>query len=100
MPTPALSDTLAREALAAVNKHGGFAAAAREMGIHVKTLESRVKVAKTRGFDVGNSHLETDSLIFPDLPSSELPAEQLIEQACKRFEGHRTAREARRWMEI
>jgi len=39
-------------------------------------------------------------VIFPDLPSSELPPEQLIDQACKRFEGHLEAREARRWMEI
>ena len=44
--------------------------------------------------------LETSEIVFPDLPSSELPADQLIDQACKRFEGHLAAREARRWMEI
>jgi hypothetical protein len=39
-------------------------------------------------------------IVFPELPSSELPPEELIEQAATRFEGHLTARSARRWMEI
>ena len=41
-----------------------------------------------------------DGVEFPDLPSSELPPKELIKQAAIRFEGHRTARDARRWMEI
>jgi hypothetical protein len=37
---------------------------------------------------------------FPDLPSSELPAEELIDQACKRFAEKLAYTEARRWFEI
>jgi len=43
---------------------------------------------------------EANEIIFPNLPSSELPPEGLIEQACARFTSHQVARDARRWMEI
>ena len=43
---------------------------------------------------------DEDGLVFPDLPSSELSAEDMIDQAAARFEQHRVARDARRWMEI
>jgi hypothetical protein len=39
-------------------------------------------------------------IVFPDLPSSELEPDEIIEQAAVRFERHQAARDARRWMEI
>jgi hypothetical protein len=45
-------------------------------------------------------NLETEDVIFPDLPSSELDPKELIKQASIRFERHQAARDARRWMEI
>ena len=83
--------------------HGTVKAAARASGIPYTTLQGRLNGAKDRKAQTAETYLKTkeaSDLIFPDLPSSELPAEQLIEQACKRFEGHQEARDARRWMEI
>lgn len=82
--------------------------AARAVGVVRSTFQSRLREAETRGFlnrqggrlNPNKPKFETKDIIFPDLPSSELPPEELIEQAAQRFEGHRTARDARRWMEI
>lgn len=72
-----------------------------ELGITRPTLSHRLKVAE-RELGVANVKKPyTESEIeFPHLPSSELAPEQLIEQACARFTTHKTARDARRWMEI
>lgn len=50
MPTPPLSDDLAREALEAVRTHGSKGAAARALGVPVNTFRNRIKVAIERGF--------------------------------------------------
>jgi hypothetical protein len=68
--------------------------AAQQLGISRQALQGRLKMLERK------SELETKDLIYPDLPSSELPPEELIEQACKRFDVHLAARDARRWMEI
>jgi hypothetical protein len=94
MATPRLSDELANQAIKAREKYGSIQGAAKALGVSRQTLQSRLRVAEARG------QLPDQEIIFPDLPSSELPPEQLIEQACKRFEGHLAARDARRWMEI
>lgn len=73
---------------------------AKAMGLPRTTVQSRIREADTRGLlPEAPSYLESD-LEMPDLPSSELPEEELIEQACARFESHFTAKQARRWMEI
>lgn len=77
-------------------QHKSVSAAARFIGVPVETLKSQIRAAKARG--ITEDHRE--EVEFPELPSSELPAEELIDQACKRFEGHLAAKEARRWMEI
>jgi hypothetical protein len=87
----------AREAESLVKTHGSIRAAAKVAGVSYATFHGRLKGVPDRS---APKMLETESLIFPDLPSSELPPEQLIDQACKRFAGHLAAREARRWMEI
>lgn len=50
MPTPPLSDELAREALEAVRLHGSKGAAARALGIPENTFRKRVQRAIERGF--------------------------------------------------
>jgi hypothetical protein len=94
MSAPPLSDDLARQAVEIRARHSTTTEAANELGIPRQTLVKRLAVAKARGLG-----LQSD-IVFPDLPSSELPPAQLIEQAAQRFEGHLAAREARRWMEI
>ncbi len=101
MAGPSLSDDQCREAISLYEAHNrNQAHAAAAAGISRSTFQSRLRTAELRGIVAQKPPLETSDLIFPDLPSSELPAEQLIDQACARFTGHLAAREARRWMEI
>lgn len=100
MPTPPLSDALAKEALETRARFATDMEAAKHLGLTRSGLQTRMQIAKSRGMSAGANPLETPDIIFPDLPSSELPPEELIEQAATRFEGHRIARDARRWMEI
>ena len=101
MAGPSLSDDQLREAVALFETHNrNQQHAANAAGMSRSTFQSRLRTAELRGITAQKPMLETESLIFPDLPSSELPAEQLIDQACARFTGHLAAREARRWMEI
>src|SRR6202022_160866 len=99
VPTPPLSDEVARQAVETRARYSSDMEAAASLGLTRSGLQTRLRTARTRGITAGAPEASSD-IIFPDLPSSELPAEQLIEQACKRFEGHLEAREARRWMEI
>lgn len=73
-------------------------AAARAIKMNRTTFQSRLEMA--RAANLVAEPQEQPEVTFPDLPSSELPADKLIEQACARFEEHKTARDARRWMEI
>ena len=92
-----MSETKDAEAVKLVAEHGSIRAAATASGIPYTTLHKR----HARGTTAPKvSQTETSDIVFPDLPSSELPAPDLIDQACKRFSGHLAAREARRWMEI
>jgi hypothetical protein len=86
-----------KEAIRLVETLGSIKAAARALGVDRNTVRKRVRRG---GAAPETSSTETADLIFPDLPSSELPAKDLIDQACDRYEAHHTAREARRWFEI
>lgn len=101
MGSKALSDDLLKQRVDFAKSFPSIAAAARASDISVETYKSHLRMARERGLmPFKRAEPLTSEIIFPDLPSSELPAEELIEQACKRFEGHREARDARRWMEI
>ena len=54
MPTPPLSDELAREALAAFQQHGGKTLAANALGMHVNTFTSRLEIALDRGLQLSD----------------------------------------------
>lgn len=77
-----------------IEAYGTLRAAARETGIPYSTLQGRLANEDRRPV------AGPDELEYPELPGSELPAEQLIDQACVRFSRHLAAREARRWFEI
>src|SRR5437773_2424889 len=101
MAAKSLDAAVLEQAQQAVAKHGGQHKAAVALGLSRATLQSRVREAERRGITPLSVLSEVSSEItYPDLPSSELPPAQLIEQACKRFSAHLAAREARRWMEI
>jgi hypothetical protein len=78
-----------------VELHGGVNAAARAAGLAPTTFKNRLAKQKTTP-----SVSETEELEYPNLPSSELPAEEIVEHACKEFARHLAAKDARRWFEI
>lgn len=77
-----------------VETHGSMRAAAAACGMPKTTFATLCKREPAAAPSV------SDEITFPDLPGSELPPEELIDQACKRFAHHLAARDARRWMEI
>jgi hypothetical protein len=100
MSHPKLTDRAAKQAVEAFIASGrNETQAAIALNVSRSTLQGRLRIATARGFL--SAPVEDDpEITFPDLPSSELPADKLIEQACARFEEHKNARDARRWMEI
>lgn len=86
-----------KEAERLVIEHGGVNAAARAIGMSPSTFKSRLKGAKGTAAPAVS---ETESLIFPELPESELKPQEIAAQAAKNFAKHLAARDARRWMEI
>lgn len=77
--------------------HGSMRAAAKAAGVPYATFHGRMNGVRDRS---APKMLETESLIFPDLPESELKPEEIAAQAAKNFAKHLAARDARRWMEI
>lgn len=92
--SPAPTDQQCRDAFKATQSFKTLQEAAASVGLSVFGLKNRIKMFNERKLD------ESGEIEFPNLPSSELPAEKLIEQACARFDSHHGAKEARRWMEI
>lgn len=93
---------LSDEAFISIVEQHGLRGAPKYTGSNLRNvvarrrrLESKLGISITCPEDHPKSEIE-----FPELPSSELPPDQLIDQACARFTGHKAAREARRWMEI
>ena len=95
-----LSDSFLKERMAVFARHPTQASAARELGIPPETLKSQIKMARERGLIPFRDGPVEKDIILPELPSSELDPEELLEQAAVRFERHQIARDARRWMEI
>ncbi len=83
------------DAWAALKRNkGNKVDAAREIGIPRGQLYRRLAMNPT------SESLFTPEIELPNLPSSELPAEELIDQACVRFDKKLAYTEARRWFEV
>lgn len=95
---PLAIKVLKRIAAAFRAHRGNTAAAAAALNMSRTTFQYRLTRARAAGLVKGDP--SEPEVTFPELPSSELSAAELIEQAAARFEGHRTAKDARRWMEI
>jgi hypothetical protein len=93
VPTPKTSQKVLRETLDAYDKYGSESAAAEALGIKRSTFSSRRVMAR-------KELSEPSDIVLPNLPSSELTAEEIMEHACRHFITHHTANSARRWMEI
>lgn len=76
---------------ALVEQYGGVNKAARAIGLAPSTFKGRLRSVAAPN---------QDDLEYPDLPSSELPPDQLIDEACRRFATRIAAKDARRWFEI
>jgi hypothetical protein len=71
------------------------------LGLKRSGVSSRLQDARNRGLlPPIKAAVAPPGIVFPDLPSSELPVEDLIDQAVTRFQQHQTAKDARKWMEI
>ena len=108
MPQPPLSDELAREAAEAYRRLG-LTKGAEEVGVNIKTFDSRVRAAIDRGYvsrsdcarlkGSGKERLR-DQIDVPDLPDEELSVDELVEWRIKQFHQNRIAHEARRCVPV
>lgn len=85
------------EIVEAIRSGGSVSGAAKKLGCSPQNVRWRLQHADDAP---PLAPRKAEEVVFPDLPSSELPAEQLIEQACARFNTHLAARDARRWFDI
>lgn len=92
----ALTDDEIRYRLGIIRAHGLTDKAAGKCKVTIGGLRATLRMAKARDISLPPE----PEIEFPDLPPSELSPDKLIEQAAARFEVHRAARDARRWMEI
>lgn len=87
-----------RDHIALKAQYGSGRAAAAAAGISESTFRKNLKRQLARQ---QSAPAESESEIhFPDLPSSELPVEEIVEYAKKNFAQRMASRDARRWMEI
>jgi hypothetical protein len=92
---PPLKESLAREALAALESAGGNKSqAAAMLGIPESTFYNRVRV----GVALGLSSRPKPTFIAPELPSRSQPVEELLARRVATFQRKQEAEAARKWM--
>jgi len=91
-----LSEDILIEALEAENNYNSRHDAAKSLGLSYHTYTARLNAAKDRLPDLSG---EPDFDI-PDLPSEEMPIEDLISFKRKRFKTRKEATQAREWVDI
>lgn len=95
---PIVTNEQLREAVGAFARHNNNKMrAARELNIPRTTLDHRLQLAASRGLGATPGGEEVE---LPDLPSSELEPEEMMDQRCSQFNRHQIARDARQWFEI
>lgn len=96
MPTPPLKDSLAHEAVAAVEEHGSKAAAARALNIPEATFKHRIRVAQERGITAESAPPPET----PDFPPSDIPFEERRELQGKAFKVADESMRAHEWFTL
>lgn len=97
MATPALSEDVMRETLAAVAEHGSITAAAAALGVSRPTLDARYRRARVWQTEAGERPRE---FTIEELPSELPTADELIARRLKQYERKATAKEARKLIPV
>ena len=93
---PQYSEEELIEAYEVYKAAGSFRKAAKELGIDRLTVSKRVKqFEETVNSQDGEDHYE-----IPDLPTEEVPTEELIDRMTRGFERRKRAKEARKWINV
>lgn len=85
MPQAKLTAEMLTKTVATMAKHATVSGAARELGISRATLHHRMKEAEAREIHA------VSPVTYPIHPDDDLPVDQLIELAAKRFEKRKAA---------
>ena len=97
MPTKPLPDEVLAEAVDTLEAYNGNkTAAARHLEIDRATLSNRIMRAQERGI----AGLPPTDIKLPDLPASDIPIEELIDQQCKRYEMLEASYKAHTWFDV
>ena len=84
------------EVLEADNEHKSRHDAAKSLGLSYATFNARLYCARERLPDL----TKEPEFEVPDLPSEELPIEELIEYKRKRFRTRKKATDAHEWVDV
>ena len=77
--------------------------AARRLGIHPRTFDNRLQIAKARfGLDPENVQPPKDPspVKLPEFPDNDIPTEEIIETLKKRFEKRKERADAEKWWPV
>lgn len=93
---PQYNETELLEAYEAYQETGSFRAAGRELGIDKETVARRVRQFE----DSQDLQDKADTYTIPNLPSEQMPTEELIERMTRGFERKKKAKQARKWINV
>lgn len=108
MPTPRLSDDLARQAGEVYLRFGGIEGA-RQLGMSQKKFGHRVAVAVERGFirredryggSFAPAEQQKDLIQVQELPDEDIDIDDLVEHRIKQFRQKQKAHEARKCIDV
>jgi hypothetical protein len=93
MPTPSLSDEAMQRAVDMLALHGSQVKAAAALGLSRATLQSQLLRANSRGFIPRDKRPPVFTV--PELPTGDVPIEDVIARLCKQYERKAEAEDAR-----
>lgn len=92
--------SMLRDCVTAVAEHdGNISNAAKQLGIPRSTLQSRLRAAEMRNI-AADSPIPDSALEFPDFPVDDMPVEDLIDHAEKRFLIRAKSHAAHTWYKV
>lgn len=85
-----------QEAINFVERCGSILGASKALGIAYSTMHDRYSRAKEKGYTANG----IKEFSVPELPPLELPIEEIIDQAARRFEQRHAGTKAREWFPV